>query len=343
MHPDTRDGRSVEPSSLVLSISLLVALTGCVGQIVAAPEAGTGTGGTGTSGAGTGGPGTGGPGFGGSGTGGPGTGGSGFGGSGNGGSGAGGSGGDAVAGDLPCDVAALLSTKCVSCHGSTLVGGAPMSLLSYADLTAPAQSDPTRTNAVVAVARMMNTIRPMPPVGVPAATPTEIASLQSWISAGYPTTGCATGIDAGTTPDPFSVPPTCTSNTTWTRRTSGSGSMEPGMACVNCHASSGGEAPTFMIAGTIYPTAHEPDLCNGANGTNGAQVVITGANGVSTTLTPNAAGNFYYTGAVATPFRAKVIYLGRERDMASAQTSGDCNSCHTQNGAMSAPGRIILP
>ena len=302
---------------MALSIPLFVALTGCVGSIFG--ESGSGTGG------------------------GTGTGGSGVGTSGTGGSGTGGSSRGAVASDLPCDVAALLSSKCMSCHGSVPAGGAPMSLVSYAELTAPSRSDPTKTNAVVAVARMMSTTSPMPPAGLPAATATEIASLQSWISAGYPTTGCAAGIDAGTGPDPFSVAPTCTSNTTWTRGTSGSASMEPGMACINCHASSGGEAPTFTIAGTLYPTAHEPDLCNGANGTDGAQVVITGANGVSATLTPNGAGNFSYTGAVATPFRAKVIYMGRERDMAAAQTSGDCNSCHTQNGAMSAPGRIILP
>jgi len=323
--PNIRSVKSAESSRLALSIPLLVALTGCVGSIVSA--SGAGTGGTGTTGSGTGGSGSGGSGSG----------------SGAGGSGTGGSGSGAVAVDLPCDVAALLSNKCVSCHGSIPAGGAPTSLLSYADLTAPAKSDPTKTNAVVAVARMMNTTSPMPPVGLPGATSTEIASLQNWISAGYPTTGCATGIDAGTGPDPFSVPPTCTSNTTWTRGTSGSGSMEPGMACISCHASSGGEAPGFTIAGTLYPTAHEPDLCNGANGTDGAQVVITGANGASTTLTPNSAGNFYYTGAVATPFRAKVVYMGRERDMAGAQTSGDCNGCHTQNGTMSAPGRIILP
>ena len=312
-----RNPRSVDRSSFALSIPLFVALTGCVGSIVGDSASGTG--------------------------GGPGTGASGFGGSGAGGSGTGGSSRGAVASDLPCDVAALLSSKCISCHGSIPAGGAPTSLVSYAELTAPAKSDPTKTNAVVAVARMMSTTSPMPPAGLPAATPAEIASLQSWISAGYATTGCAAGIDAGTGPDPFSVTPTCTSNTTWTRGTSGSASMEPGMACINFHASSGGEAPTFTIAGTLYPTAHEPDLCNGASGTGGAQVVITGANGVSTTLTPNGAGNFYYTGAVAKPFRAKVIYMGRERDMAAAQTSGDCNSCHTQNGTMSAPGRIILP
>jgi hypothetical protein len=40
---------------------------------------------------------------------------------------------------------------------------------------------------------------------------------------------------------------------------------------------------------------------------------------------------------------AKLTYLGRERIMATAQTSGDCNLCHTQSGTSAAPGRIILP
>jgi hypothetical protein len=101
--------------------------------------------------------------------------------------------------------------------------------------------------------------------------------------------------------------------------------------------------PSLTIAGTVYPTAHEPDLCNGANGSNGARVVITGADGQTQTLTPGASGNFNSRTAVKTPFKAKVTYMGRERAMASSQTSGDCNSCHTQNGANSAPGRILLP
>jgi hypothetical protein len=254
-----------------------------------------------------------------------------------------------VAADLPCDVASLLNDKCVSCHGSPPSGGAPMSLVSYAQLTRPALSDPTKTMAVVAVARMMNTASPMPPVGSPPATSAEIATLQSWISAGYPQTGCSTvslppPSDAGTGPDPFSVAPTCTSGTTWKNGTNGSSLMEPGMACINCHASTGGEAPQFTIAGTVYPTAHEPDLCDGVNGTTaGAAVVITDATNKVVSLTPNSAGNFSYTGTLATPFHAKVTYMGRERDMVAGQTSGDCNSCHTQSGAMAAPGRIILP
>jgi hypothetical protein len=266
------------------------------------------------------------------------------------GTGIGGSGGPSVASDLPCDVASLLASKCVICHGTRPAGGAPMSLVSYAELTGPAISDPTKTMAVVAVSRMMNATVPMPPVGYPQATSTEIMALQTWISEGYPMTGCSSvppmnGADGGTLPpDPFAAAPTCTSGKSWTGGSEGSGSMQPGVACIHCHASSGGEAPSFTIAGTLYPTAHEPDLCDGANGsTDGAKVVITDANGKSVSLTPNSVGNFYYTGSVATPFHAKVTYMGRERDMVAGQTSGDCNTCHTQSGAMSAPGRIILP
>jgi hypothetical protein len=254
-----------------------------------------------------------------------------------------------VASDLPCDVATLLNSKCIACHGAKPAGGAPMSLTDYAQMTAPAISDPSKTMAAVALSRMMTTAAPMPPVGYPAASSAEVAALQNWISAGYPMTGCSsvptTTVDAGAPPpDPFAVAPTCTSGKTWSGSTEGSASMQPGVACINCHNSSGGEAPRFTIAGTLYPTAHEPNQCDGVNGsTNGAKVVITDANQNVITLTPNSAGNFYYTGTVATPFHAKVTDTNGERDMLAGQTSGDCNACHTQNGTMSAPGRIILP
>jgi mono/diheme cytochrome c family protein len=255
-----------------------------------------------------------------------------------------------VASDLPCDVATLLANKCAACHGPHPAGGAPMGLTNYAQMTAPAISDPTKTMAVVAIARMVNATAPMPPVAYPQATSAEISALQNWISAGYPTTGCSSvtttnGPDAGMPPpDPFSVAPTCTSGKSWTGGTNGSGSMQPGVACINCHNSSGGEAPRFTIAGTLYPTAHEPNQCNGVNGsTAGAKVVITDAKQNVITLTPNSAGNFYYTGAIATPFHAKVADMNGERDMVAGQSSGDCNACHTQNGTMLAPGRIILP
>ena len=43
------------------------------------------------------------------------------------------------------------------------------------------------------------------------------------------------------------------------------------------------------------------------------------------------------------PIRAKTVHRGRERVMSTAQSSGDCNACHTERGRQGAPGRIHLP
>jgi hypothetical protein len=139
----------------------------------------------------------------------------------------------------------------------------------------------------------------------------------------------------------------CTSGQTWTGGTSKSANMEPGLACRSCHVVLG-QAGTkdFDISGTVYPTAHEPDLCNGVSG--GMTVVITDANKNDHVLQVNAAGNFYNDDAlgflkIPTPYTAKVVAGNQVREMISAQTSGDCNSCHTEQGASMAPGRIALP
>jgi hypothetical protein len=259
---------------------------------------------------------------------------------GGGGSGGPPSSGGAIDTGLPCDVQAVLAARCTSCHGVQPLAGVPMALVTYGDLTKHSTVNAAQTYAERAVLRMQDAATPMPPAPATAAPAGDVAALSAWIAAGYPQGSCA---DGGAAPDPFAVPPTCTSNTRWTLGTEGSPSMSPGQACIACHTSSGGEAPRFALAGTVYPTAHEPNDCNGASGTGGAQVVITGADGRAVTLTPNGAGNFYYQGTVALPYLAKVLYMGRERVMVDKQTSGDCNACHTQSGTMNAPGRIILP
>lgn len=252
-----------------------------------------------------------------------------------------GDGGSVVAGmGLPCDIAAILQSKCVACHSSPPAGGAPMPMETYADLTAPARSNSAVTVAELSLTRMQSTTAPMPPPGNTAPTAQEIAAFQTWVNAGTPQGTC--GNDAGAVTSPYSTPLQCSSATTWTGGTDGNSRMKPGGACVSCHAQSGGEAPIFSIAGTVYKTAHEPDDCNGAGG-SGATVVVTDANNNTLTIPVNGAGNFYSSQAVAKPFHAKVVYAGRERAMSAAQTSGDCNSCHTVNGTMSAPGRIMLP
>ena len=76
----------------------------------------------------------------------------------------------------------------------------------------------------------------------------------------------------------------------WTKGNHGSDEMNPGRACIACHSTMNG--PDLTIAGTVYPTAHEPDLCYGADGSNDVSVVITGADGQTVTLTPILSGNF---------------------------------------------------
>ena len=72
------------------------------------------------------------------------------------------------------------------------------------------------------------------------------------------------------------------------------------------------------------------------------------ANGKVMVATVNAAGNFFLKagksgGSLATPYTARVVQGSKERRMFGAQSSGDCNSCHTQQGDSGAPGRIRAP
>lgn len=140
--------------------------------------------------------------------------------------------------------------------------------------------------------------------------------------------------------DPLGAEATCSSNKYWTRGESTT--MRPGEACIACHASSNEEeAPLYTIAGTLYPTGHEPDDCNST--ASGAKVVITDANGAEHELTPNQVGNFYLAGSIALPYTAKIVSDAGERKMLSPQQSGDCNTCHTADGSGGAPGRVVVP
>ncbi len=118
--------------------------------------------------------------------------------------------------------------------------------------------------------------------------------------------------------------------------------MNPGKACIQCHLAQEGK-PEIAVGGTVYPTAHEPDLCFGVNG--GAQVIITDTSNQEFVLNVGPTGNFSLSDkvALAMPIRAKVVQNGKAREMISPQNTGDCNGCHTENGANGAPGRIMLP
>lgn len=140
------------------------------------------------------------------------------------------------------------------------------------------------------------------------------------------------------------TPQNCSSDKTWTGGNEESPLMNPGQDCIACHTSEG-EGPKFQIAGTVMGAANDDDNCNGLVGVT---VEITGSDGVVTTLTTNAAGNFFtdeHGGTpVKMPYTARVIGPGgKVSAMSAAQSTGACNLCHTATGANSAPGRIFVP
>jgi mono/diheme cytochrome c family protein len=252
---------------------------------------------------------------------------------------------------LPCDVAKVLATSCTDCHGARLTGGAPNHLVTYDDLVAPSEDEPTKTVAEVSLARMKATKKPMPPDGDIRAE--DVAVLERWVSAKMPKGSCATQTvapdggplpaDAGVTDsappkDAAPAPTVCTSGTTWAQGTPSSALMAPGKACLACHAATGG--PTFTIAGTVYPTLHEPNSCNGVPG--GMTVVIVDAAGKSHSMPVNAAGNFTRVTGIPMPYKAMVVNGTKVREMKTPQTDGDCNGCHSEQGNHS-PGRVMAP
>lgn len=248
-------------------------------------------------------------------------------------SGDGGSGGDGGQSGLPCDVAQILSTHCWSCHGQVPSVNGP-ALVSWKDLTATSPSYPGQSIAARSLARMQNSTSTMPPSPASPVSAAELATFQSWVSSGTPQGSCGAP-DGG---NPFDVPAVCSSGQTWSGGENAR--MHPGRACISCHSS--GEGPSYSIAGTVYPTAHEPNDCNSSN-LAGVTVQITDNSAHVITLTPNNVGNFYYQSSLSLPYFAEVLSQGNNRAMSSTQTSGDCNLCHTPTGANGAPGRIIPP
>jgi hypothetical protein len=80
-----------------------------------------------------------------------------------------------------CDALAVLRQNCQSCHAEQPQFGAPMSLVSFADLEAPSVSDAMQSVRERVSARIHDAQRPMPPGGMSAA---NVAILDAWLDAG---------------------------------------------------------------------------------------------------------------------------------------------------------------
>ncbi|MBK9797834.1 MAG: hypothetical protein IPP58_15410 [Holophagaceae bacterium] len=106
--------------------------------------------------------------------------------------------------------------------------------------------------------------------------------------------------------------------------------MAPGQNCQACHGS-------FKVAGTVFGSA----TADSGSGLAGIKVVITDANQMDTTLTTNAAGNFYTTTALALPLKKAAVLRNGTRTEMAGPPAGDCNRCHTLPPGGGAAGRLF--
>jgi hypothetical protein len=96
-------------------------------------------------------------------------------------------------GGLPCGVDAVLAARCRSCHGAPPKFGAPMPLVTFADLHADAKLTQGKKVYEVVGARIHDDAAPMPQPPNPRLTPAEMATLDEWIAAGAPRSNEACG------------------------------------------------------------------------------------------------------------------------------------------------------
>lgn len=253
---------------------------------------------------------------------------------------------------LPCEVADVLATWCTSCHSDPPRSSAPQPLVTREQLLAPSTVDPAQSYAERSVARMR--AGTMPATGGAEA---EADVLEAWLAAGAPAGSCGEG--GASADDPFAQPSTCVSGQTWWGDEEGD-DMNPGQACNTCHRKEAAEgeddAPILVVGGTVYPNGHAPDDCFGIDGYADPyaqiEVWITDAAGTTHRLGVGRTGNFLLEEAegFVLPYTARVVDLAvdppAERVMVEAQSDGDCNLCHTEDGSgdgSDAPGRIMIP
>jgi hypothetical protein len=92
---------------------------------------------------------------------------------------------------LPCDVDAVLATSCRSCHSDPPKFGAPMPLVTYADLAAPAKSNGAKKVYELVGARIHDDAAPMPQAPNARLDAAATSTIDSWIANGAPSGSAA--------------------------------------------------------------------------------------------------------------------------------------------------------
>lgn len=87
--------------------------------------------------------------------------------------------------ELPCSVERAVS-RCQTCHGPTPAFGAPMSLATYDDFFRDAPTMPGVNVTSVALDRMRDIKKPMPPAPNARASFEEVSAVEEWYEGGRP-------------------------------------------------------------------------------------------------------------------------------------------------------------
>jgi hypothetical protein len=80
----------------------------------------------------------------------------------------------------------VLATNCRKCHSATPQFGAPMPLVTFADLHAPAKSDPSKKVFELVPVRIADDASPMPQPPNPRLSAADRDTLTNWAAAGAP-------------------------------------------------------------------------------------------------------------------------------------------------------------
>ncbi|MFO0662854.1 MAG: peptidylglycine alpha-amidating monooxygenase [Polyangiaceae bacterium] len=87
---------------------------------------------------------------------------------------------------LPCAVSTVLERRCSTCHGEKPQFGAPMALVTHADLTRASVSAPQKHVFEMVSARIHDGARPMPPPPNVRLDDADLRALDAWIAQGAP-------------------------------------------------------------------------------------------------------------------------------------------------------------
>ena len=103
---------------------------------------------------------------------------------------------------LPCDVDAVLKANCRQCHGASPGFGAPMPLVTHADLSVPAKSDLTKKVYELVAQRIHDDVKPMPQAPNARLNAADTKTIDTWVAAQAPSStavcgGPVTGSDGG--------------------------------------------------------------------------------------------------------------------------------------------------